>query len=85
MENNYQEKILSSIIDNYGLEVQYSNYEIMSRIRDCFAITRIQNEIAVLSRHAAFNNGPQQEREKKYEELDKILSKYPNALEITKE
>ena len=84
MKTNYQERILNSIRSNTGLGMQYSNYEILSALEDCFAITRLQNEIAMLSKPAAFNNftnADLQKKREKYEELSEILSKYPNVFD----
>lgn len=67
---NYQEKILD----------KYHGFE---AVRDCFAISRIQNEIGALSQTAAFNEKPRKEMEKKYDELDKILAKYSDVVEKT--
>ena len=68
MENNYQEKILD----------RYNSYE---AVRDCFAISRIQNEIIALSKVAPFNDNPRRELKKKYNELNEILSKYSDVVD----
>lgn len=71
MENNYQEKILD----------RYNGFGV---VQDCFAISRIQSEILSLSHSAAFNANKRGEMEQKYNELDQVLSKYPDAVMKTK-
>ena len=68
MKNSYQEKILE----------KYRSFE---AVKDRFTISRIQSEISALVQSDAFNKGPRRELEKKYEELDKILAKYPDAVQ----
>lgn len=81
MKSNYQEKILSSMLETMSNDMQYSKYTILETMRDCFAISRIQSEIGALSQSAAFNEKPRIEMAKQYDELEKILSKYPNAID----
>lgn len=68
MDNNYQEKILDRY---YGFDA----------VKDCFAISRIQNEIYALSGPAAFNDKPRKEMIKKYIELNDILVKYLDVVD----
>lgn len=82
---SYQEKILGNMLNDMGTNLQYSNFEILSTIKDCFTISRIERELFELSGPAALNEAPRKEMEIKYDELDAILIKYPNAVKVTKE
>lgn len=81
METTYQEKILSSMLETMSNDMQYSKFTIIETVKDCFSISRIQSEIRALSQTAAFNENPRLEMVKQYDELKKILSKYPNAID----
>ena len=70
METSYQEKILE----------KYHSFE---AVKDCFAISRLQKGIAILSGPAAFNVGPQMAIKRHLDEVNKILAKYPDAFEPT--
>lgn len=70
MQINYQERILEK-------------YHSFQAVQDCFAIVRLQTEIAVLSGPAGFNLGPRNKMQNCFVELNKILAKYPDAIEPT--
>ena len=80
MELDYQEKILSEFCE--FSEWKYTDRERTIAIRDCFAISRIQNEIKALSYSAGHNEKPRKEMAEKYNELEKILDKYKDVLKI---
>ena len=52
-------------------------YHSFEAVKDCFAISRIENEINVLSKTSAFNDNSSEMLLNKFEELDSILDKYP--------
>jgi hypothetical protein len=80
MENNYQEKILNKYVEMPSRVL----VDTIVVIRDCFAITRIQDELLEVGKAAAFNSIPRAQMIQKLKELNSILSKYPNAVEQIK-
>lgn len=53
---------------------QYHSFE---AVKDCFAISRIENEINILNKTYKFNDNSSKMKLKKFEELYSILNKYP--------
>lgn len=85
MENNYQEAILENMLYKLGTgQEEYSQFRILTTMRDCFAISRIQAEISELSPTAIHNDSMRIKLTNKYDELDAILEKYPEAVKPTK-
>lgn len=72
---NKQEKILQHLLDTMGNNQVYSNYELILRIRDCFTIQRIENEIQEAIHYEQFDR-----TENLYTELNTLLEKYDHIL-----
>lgn len=77
MEISRQEEIIRSIRKKIisALACQYNVWEVLE---DCFAITRLENEIYSISSSAAFNQIQRERMKEAYEELERISNKYPN-------
>ena len=58
---------------------EYYSFE---AVKDCFAISRIENEIVNLSQTASFNQSSRDKLSLKHQELQSILDKYPKLNNI---
>lgn len=84
MENNYQEQILENIVDGISnRQSGYSQLQIITTIKDCFAISRIEAELYHLST-LHYSDDLMAKITTKSNELDAILKKYPEAVKPTK-
>ena len=58
---------------------EYNSFE---AVKDCFSISRIENEINALSSTAIFNQSSRDKLNLKHQELQSILDKYPKLNNI---
>jgi hypothetical protein len=56
-------------------------YHSFEAVKDCFAISRIENEIVNLSQTALFNQSSRDKLSLMHQELQSILDKYPKLNE----
>jgi hypothetical protein len=57
-------------------------YHSFEAVKDCFAISRIENEIVNLSQTALFNQSSRDKLSLLHQELQSILDKYPKLNNI---
>lgn len=75
MEISKQEEILNKLLSSMD-EVQISNDTIVKTIRDCFAISRLENEIYSLAKIEPLNDIQKERMKEAYNELEEISKKY---------